>query len=120
MGVRGQNAAQVTLNHVFAWRRTTRWRNTEAMSMKVDPGNHTRWKHKWESGTNRVWVWHNTASEWSGEEQRRRCQCEERIKRDFVFFALDYVERSVTHRPKIGGEVKAIVDEERTEETGPR
>ena len=59
------------------------------MSMKVDPGNHTRWKHKWESGTNRVWVWHNTASEWSGEEQRRRCQCEERIKRDSVraFFA---------------------------------
>ena len=33
-------------------------------------------------------------------------------------FALGYVERSVAHRPKIGGEVKAIVDEEGTEETG--
>ena len=32
-------------------------------------------------------------------------------------FALDHVERSVAHRPKIGGEVKAIVDKEGTEET---
>ena len=80
MGVCRQNAALVTLKHVFARRRTTRWKKTKAMSMKVDPGNHTRWKHKWGSATKRGWVWDKTASEWSDEEERsttrRRCQGE--------------------------------------------
>ena len=59
MGVRRQNAAMVTLKHVFAWRRTTKWRNTKAMSIKVDPGNHTRWKHKWEWHKSRLYVGQN-------------------------------------------------------------
>ena len=72
MGVRRHNAALVTLKHVFTWRRTTRWRNTKAMSIKVDPGNHTRWKHKWESGTNRGWVWDKTA--WECQAKRSGAQ----------------------------------------------
>ena len=88
------------------------------MSMKVDPGNHTRWKH----GTNRGW---GVGQNCLGMVKRRRAEHEKkkmpgwkRIKRDFVSFALGYDERSVAHRPKIGGKVQAIVDEEGTEETG--
>ena len=46
-------------------------------SARVDPNDHTRWKHmsRWH---NRGCVWDHIASEWSGEEEwsvkRKRCQ----------------------------------------------
>ena len=35
--------------------------------MERDPGNHTRWKHKWR-WHNRGNVWDQISTEWAGEE----------------------------------------------------
>ena len=39
----------------------------KATNMKVDPKNHTRWKHTW-GWHNRGCVWDKIASEWSGKD----------------------------------------------------
>ena len=48
-----------------------------ARNMKVNPNNHTRWKHTW-GWHSRGCVWDKTASEWSGKEKRcnKRNKCQ--------------------------------------------
>ena len=95
-------------------------KNTEARNMKVDPNDHTRWKHKigWQ---NRGCVWDRIASEWSGKEhwsiKTKRCQTAE-DKRDFMTCSMSSVKHSVTHRLKIGESVRQTQSEERPEDSG--
>ena len=46
-----------------AWRNTVWWRNTNALNMEMNAGNHTKWKHKWR--------WHN-----------RGCVCGTKLRRN--------------------------------------
>ena len=45
------NAVIHTLKQVFRWRSTKSWQSTQAVQMKKDPNNHTRWKHMWAGTT---------------------------------------------------------------------
>ena len=111
----GQHAVLTTLKYGVAWRSTAWWQNTKTMNMKVDPKNHTIWKHKW-SSHNRGCVWDKIASEWSGKEERcnkrKRCQKAE-DKRGFVTFAMLCVKHQVAHR-----RCKTQQREERATDTG--
>ena len=102
------NAVLNTLKYALAWRSAAWWQKTKARTVKIDPNNHTRWKHNF-GWHNRGCVWDQIASGCSGKEdwsiKRKGCQTEG-YKRDFVTFSLSSAEHPVIHRPKIGESVK--------------
>ena len=92
-------------------------KNTQALNMRGDPNNHTRWKHKlaWH---NRGCVWDKIASGWSGKEEwsieKKKCHTAE-DKRDLLMS----VKHPVLHRPKIGERSKPNKERKEPRQLGP-
>ena len=82
-----------------------------ALSVMVDPNNHTRWKHKWHNRE-----WDNLASECAGNEdwtEKRKLCTNKMYMRGVLTFGLTKVRHSVVHRPKIGEHVSTDKEKEK-------
>ena len=95
--------------------------------IKVDPGNHTRWKHKWESGTNRrvaqievgcgTKLPRNCQAQKSGAQKEEDASVKKDTKGMLVSFALGYVELLPTDQ-RLAGRSRRTLMKKELRETG--
>ena len=94
------NAVIDSLMEVNKWRCTTWWQSLHTSTMKEDPENRTRWKHKWEVAQSRD-VWDKMATCWAGKKdwmtaRKERNWLEDKYK--FITYILNKMNFPSEHR----------------------